>query len=149
MIRGNHSKRIAKGRAKLGTCLLNRSIRYLMKRISNFDMGKRKITEEGQPCWHCNAPVIKRIPSKKSRKGRAYYFEYYFRCSNVKCPAKFMYMPEEAKRFWSEKSEVERASPTPAQKSNVALVPPQEGFQQTSSYEDGATPPQPSLYDSE
>lgn len=65
-------------------------------------MSRRKITEEGQLCWHCNTPVVKRIPKDKPRGGRAHYYEYYLRCPNPKCPKKAMYMVEAAKRFWDE-----------------------------------------------
>jgi len=92
-------------------------------------MGKRRITEEGEPCWHCGAPVKRRTPKEKPRRGRAFYFEYYFECSNYRrCPKKFRYMPEEAKRFWSEKSEFDRASPAPSQESNPKLPPPENDF---------------------
>lgn len=61
---------------------------------------KNKITEEGQLCWNCETPVEKRIPKQKPRKKRAYYFEYYLRCTNPACQR--MYMVESAKRFWPE-----------------------------------------------
>ena len=59
---------------------------------------KNKITEIGQPCNHCGTPVIKSIPRKKSRGGRAFYFEYILKCP--KCYR--IYLVESAKRFWSE-----------------------------------------------
>lgn len=66
-------------------------------------MSRTKITEEGQLCWHCQTPVVKRVPKSKPRGNRAYYFEYYLRCPNKNCRA--MYMVESAKRFWSESEE--------------------------------------------
>jgi ribonuclease HI len=51
------------------------------------------MTQEGQPCWKCSTPVIKR-PGRVKPK-RDYYFEYDLYCS--KCGA--TYTVEEAKRL--------------------------------------------------
>jgi len=61
-----------------------------------------KITQEGQPCRHCGTPVVKktRDGEPELRKGKAYYFLWWFRCSNKKCGA--LYMVEEAKRYFAE-----------------------------------------------
>lgn len=59
-----------------------------------------KIVEEGQPCRKCSTPVIKRVPRRKSKKGQAYYFEYYLYCPQCKT----MYMVEEAKRYFEQGS---------------------------------------------
>lgn len=60
--------------------------------------GRTKITAEGQPCRECSTPVIKRLPRKKARRDRAYYFEYYLFCP--RCHR--MYMVEEAKRYFED-----------------------------------------------
>lgn len=59
-------------------------------------MARKKITEEGQPCRRCETPVIKRVQSPKARKGRKFYFAYYFYCP--KCKAVFLI--DEAKRLF-------------------------------------------------
>jgi len=50
------------------------------------------IKEEGEPCWKCDEPVIKRPGRVKAK--REYYFDYYFYCP--KCHA--TYQVEEARR---------------------------------------------------
>jgi len=56
--------------------------------------GRRpRLTQEGQPCWKCGAPVIKQQP--RSQRNREYYYEYYLWCPQ--CQA--TYEVEEAKRF--------------------------------------------------
>lgn len=54
-----------------------------------------KITQEGQPCRKCSTPVIKKIPKKRIKSEKAYYFDYYYFCPECKT----MYMVEEAKRY--------------------------------------------------
>lgn len=137
MIFGSNSNKPVENQLKPGINTLNH---LLEKALTT--MSKRKITKEGQPCWHCETPVIKRTPRKKSRGSRAYYFEYYFKCPNPKCPAKFVYMPEEAKRFWSEKSELEGVSPALLQKTHGKLALPKNDFPQTTDSKDGVNPSQ-------
>ena len=62
------------------------------------------ITQTGQPCRHCGAPVVKRTHqealTKKKQKRRAkqsYHFEWWFKCP--KCKALFMV---EAAKVWHE-----------------------------------------------
>lgn len=62
-------------------------------------MSKKKLVD-GDPCPHCGEKLVMTIPRQKQRGKRAYYYEWYLRCSNRKCP--YMYMPLEAKRFWEE-----------------------------------------------
>ena len=50
------------------------------------------LTQEGQPCWKCETPVIKQ--TARRRPGRDYYYEYHLWCP--KCHA--TYEVEEAKR---------------------------------------------------
>lgn len=57
-----------------------------------------KIKQEGQPCRKCATPVVKKIPKRKQKPGKSYYFEYYLLCPQCKT----MYMVEEAKRFTKE-----------------------------------------------
>lgn len=57
---------------------------------------KRKITEEGQPCRHCGTPVEKRVQNQEARKGRKFYFAYYFFCPGCKA----VYLIDSAKRFF-------------------------------------------------
>jgi hypothetical protein len=58
---------------------------------------KRKITQAGQPCRHCEAPVIKGEHQKSpAYKKGGYYFLYWFQCP--KC--KTFYMVEAAKRYF-------------------------------------------------
>jgi ribonuclease HI len=58
------------------------------------DEGKKaKVSQEGQPCRKCSAPVVKRVPRKRKQSG-AYYYEYYLLCPS--CGT--MYMVEDAKR---------------------------------------------------
>lgn len=66
---------------------------------------KEKITKVGQPCRHCGTAVIKVVPRRKFRGRRLFYYEYYLRCPNRRCPVigGAMYMLEECKRFWPEK----------------------------------------------
>lgn len=52
-----------------------------------------RLTQEGQLCWKCSTPVIKRKGKRKAN--RDYYFEYYLYCP--KCQA--TYHVEEAKRL--------------------------------------------------
>jgi ribonuclease HI len=39
-----------------------------------------KITQEGQPCRKCGAPVVKRKTRKKPKPGQEYVYEYYLLC---------------------------------------------------------------------
>jgi hypothetical protein len=57
----------------------------------------KKITEEGQPCWHCGTPVLRREhrPNWKPKKRQPYYFKWWFYC--WKCKA--VYHVEEAKHW--------------------------------------------------
>jgi ribonuclease HI len=50
------------------------------------------LTEEGEPCWKCGTPVIKRTSLKKPRG--EYYFEYFLYCP--KCET--AYTVEQARR---------------------------------------------------
>lgn len=61
------------------------------------------VTEAGDPCRHCGAPVTRKersTPPKQVHKGRKrrYYFEWWFRCPDSKCGA--IYMVEAAKRYY-------------------------------------------------
>ena len=38
------------------------------------------IVNEGQPCRKCRTPVVKKAAKAKPRGGRAYFYEYCFRC---------------------------------------------------------------------
>lgn len=40
-----------------------------------------KITKAGQPCRHCETPVVKVASKQQPRGRRAFYFEYHFRWS--------------------------------------------------------------------
>lgn len=54
-----------------------------------------KMTEDGQACRKCNAPVVKRTPTKKTVKpNQSYYYDWYLYCPGCKS----MYMVETAKR---------------------------------------------------
>ena len=56
-----------------------------------YPMRKQPITYEGQPCRHCQTPVVKRIPHTPPKPGQRYRY-YFF------CPAcKQMYIVEAAK----------------------------------------------------
>lgn len=59
------------------------------------DNSAGKITQEGQACRKCSAPVVKRVPRRKQKPGQTYYYEYYLSCPS--CGT--MYMVEEAKRY--------------------------------------------------
>jgi hypothetical protein len=106
------------------------------------DTKKKKITEEGQLCWHCGSSVVKKIPRKKSRGKRAYYYTYYFKCSNRNCPAQFVYMPEEAKRFWSEKSQPVGGIPSASQQVKKKTTTCRLCFPQIDDDKDRTTPPE-------
>lgn len=56
-----------------------------------------KITQEGQGCRHCKAPVVRRTHKAKwkPKKKQPYYFEWWFACPNKNCMA--IYMVEDAK----------------------------------------------------
>lgn len=57
---------------------------------------KTKIVQEGDICWKCSTPVLKKQTKKKALKpNQEYFFEYYFFCPGCKT----MYMVEEAKRY--------------------------------------------------
>ena len=67
-----------------------------------FICGKTSVTAAGQPCRHCQTPVVlkshKKMPSaKKSKSG--YYFAYWLKCPNKKCRA--IYLLPEAKRYFA------------------------------------------------
>ena len=87
---------------------------------------KEKITEQGQLCRHCDTPVVKRIPKEQPRGERKFYFEFFFFCPGCKRN----YLVESAKRFWSEKSALQGASPASSERSNEELPPPESDFQQ-------------------
>lgn len=55
---------------------------------------KYRITEIGQPCRHCQTPVVKRIPTKQRKKAK-YHYHYYLYCLNCKA----MYMLESQKYY--------------------------------------------------
>ena len=66
-----------------------------------------KITEQGQPCRKCGAPVVRKAHGKKPRpkspqqkKPGGYYFEWWLKCPNPKC--KTLYMVEAAKRLFEQ-----------------------------------------------
>lgn len=73
-------------------------------------MKKRNTFEVGQPCRHCQTPIIRQIPRDKPRGKRAYYYEYFFRCPKKTCGV--VYMPEDGKRFWPEDLNLNGASPS-------------------------------------
>ena len=56
-----------------------------------------KITQAGQPCRHCGAPVVKRTHQKPPKPTKAYYFAWWFACPQCKA----LYMVEDAKRFFA------------------------------------------------
>ena len=56
------------------------------------------IVSEGQPCWKCLTPVVKKVAKEKPRGGRAYFYEHCFRCP--KC--RTVYMVESARRDFPE-----------------------------------------------
>jgi ribonuclease HI len=58
------------------------------------DTSPGRITEEGQPCRKCGAPVVKKKPRKQPKAQQEYRMEYYLYCPQ--CDAN--YMVEEAKR---------------------------------------------------
>ena len=60
------------------------------------DSGASKITQEGQSCRKCSTPVVKKVPRRKQKPARTYYYEYYLYCPNCRT----MYMVEEAKRYF-------------------------------------------------
>jgi hypothetical protein len=64
-----------------------------------------KITCEGQPCRHCQTPVVKRThkPQWKPKSDQPYYFLYWFVCPNRMCKA--IYMVESAKVWLKEPPE--------------------------------------------
>jgi len=54
-----------------------------------------KISKEGDICWKCETPVIKKIPKKKKlRPDQEFYYEYFFYCPGCKTN----YMIPEGKR---------------------------------------------------
>jgi hypothetical protein len=55
----------------------------------------RKITEAGQPCRHCGTPVVRIEGRKHVKRGRAYWFAWFFQCPSCKA----YYMVEAAKRY--------------------------------------------------
>jgi 5-methylcytosine-specific restriction endonuclease McrA len=59
---------------------------------------QQRITEAGQPCRHCQVPVVRVEGRKRVRKGRAYFFEWFFQCPSCRA----MYMVEAAKRLAGE-----------------------------------------------
>jgi len=54
---------------------------------------KRKINREGQPCRHCQTPVVKRSHDAPSKYGQKYWYKYWFQCPNCKA----LYVVEKAK----------------------------------------------------
>ncbi len=99
-------------------------------------MNKEKITEPGQPCRHCGAPVVKRIPRSKPQGNRKYYFEFFLRCP--KC--RRIYLVESAKKFWSEKSKLEGVSPALLQEAHGKVGLPENDFGRNKDNTNGATP---------
>lgn len=58
---------------------------------------KEKITSEKQRCRNCGGRLERRTHTKKPKRTRSgYYFEWWFRC--VEC--RYLYMVDEAKRFF-------------------------------------------------
>jgi hypothetical protein len=67
--------------------------------MSLTNKGKVKITEVGQPCRHCDTPVVRRQhkPGFTPSPSKAYYFEWWLACPE--CGAR--YMIEAAKKMIS------------------------------------------------
>ena len=66
---------------------------------------KVKITEEGQPCRHCNTPVKKKTHATPPKENSgSYWFEWWFKCP--KCHT--LYMVKEAQRQFAPKVLVDR-----------------------------------------
>src|SRR5450631_961548 len=58
---------------------------------------KVKITKVGQPCRHCQTPVIEGHHAKIPKPNRSgYYFEKWLKCPNCRA----LYMLEEFKRYF-------------------------------------------------
>ena len=73
-------------------------------------MTEDKITREGQPCRHCGTLVVKKTNTNTpTPKPSGYYFEWWFKCPNVKCKA--IYMDESAKRLFDRNSLSKPISP--------------------------------------
>lgn len=92
---------------------------------------KRKITEVGQPCRHCETPVVRKQGRKRCKPGRSYFYEWFLRCP--KCKA--LYMVEAARRWPGEVVEVpnvvdqplvqvKQAKPKKAKKKRAPFVRP-------------------------
>lgn len=56
---------------------------------------------EGDPCHHCGTPLKRREKPTKGRRGRKYYFAYYFVCPQCH---KVFYV-DSAKRFFEDSTE--------------------------------------------
>lgn len=52
------------------------------------------LKDAGEPCWKCTVPVVRKTSTKKPKRNRNYYYEYYLLCPG--CGA--TYQTEEAKR---------------------------------------------------
>lgn len=64
-------------------------------------MFKVKITYEGQPCRHCEYPVIRKKGGNKIKPGQKYYFKSYFYCESCNR----FYMIDSEKVFINKKNE--------------------------------------------
>lgn len=79
-------------------------------KASKFLSPKVPITEVGQPCRHCNDPVILSQHAKPPKhKPGGYYYEYWLACPNKRCRA--LYMIDAAKRFFDDPQPVAMESP--------------------------------------
>ena len=60
--------------------------------------GNKTHKNEGEPCRKCSTPIVKRTRSKpkKQKKGKTYYFEWFFFCPGCET----LYMVDEAKRYY-------------------------------------------------
>jgi hypothetical protein len=60
-----------------------------------------KITEPGQPCRRCGAPVVRKTHTKPpKRTPSGYYFEWWLKCPSKNC--RTLYMVEAAKRWFEQ-----------------------------------------------
>lgn len=81
---------------------------------------KQKILREGQACRKCGTPVVKRGHKPgASHANRAYYFEWWFACTNPRCNT--LYMVEDAKRFVEENKITPNLPPIPAPEFTITV----------------------------
>jgi ribonuclease HI len=60
-------------------------------------LSQRPTLLEGIRCKVCDGALERRIPKRKAPKPGSYYYAYYHRCTGCER----MFMPEEAKRYWT------------------------------------------------